>query len=89
MPLDTWAKTETRRTAAPDAAPDTHSDLQNLIAGLSVPPEVAVVTYPRGCRIRRVRVQTPRQPDLTARQAVIVSRRALQQTRRDTDFPGA
>jgi hypothetical protein len=50
--------------------------------GLGLPAHVAAVTFPRGCRIRRVRVPGSR----TARpgrgeQTVIVSRRALGEAR--------
>jgi len=88
MPVAGWARTAGSQAAAPAEPPgDVHHDLQALLEGLSVPPEVAVVTYPRGCRIRRVRVRTPQAPDLTARQAVILSRSALQHSRRTSNPP--
>jgi hypothetical protein len=82
MPLNLWARFESTKKAAADATPESHSDLQDLIAGLSVPTQVAVISYPRGCRIRRVRVRAARTPAREGkRQAVIVSRRALEASR--------
>ena len=82
MPLSLWARSETARKRAPETPAEGHNDLQDLIAGLSVPTQVAVITYPRGCRIRRVRVRASRTPeDAGSRQALIVSKRALQANR--------
>ena len=82
MPLSLWARSETTAKPAPETRAEGHNDLQDLIAGLSVPPQVAVITYPRGCRIRRVRVRAVRTPeDAGSRQALIVSKRALQANR--------
>jgi hypothetical protein len=38
---------------SPESQPD---DLRELIENLTLPPQVAGVSYARGCRIRRVRV---------------------------------
>lgn len=58
-PLARWARAETAR--AIKSAPVTGADVRTLIASLAVPAAVASVTYPSGCRIRRVRV--PVSPD--------------------------
>jgi hypothetical protein len=82
MPLAAWARTGKSTGAAAEPSTEPRSDLQELIARLSIPPQVAVVSYPRGCRIRRVRVPPPRDvPAADTRQPVIVSRRALQEKR--------
>ncbi len=83
MPLAVWAHAETRRPNGDE--PLAEDDLQRLIAGLRVPTTVAAVTYPRGCRIRRVRVRAPKHTATTGekRRTVIVSRRALRGSRDD------
>ena len=82
MPLGSWARTETTRKPAVETAAQPGNDLQDLIEGLSVPPQVAVITYPTGCRIRRVRVRAVRTPAREGgRKPVIVSRRALEASR--------
>jgi hypothetical protein len=82
MPLEPWARPQNARKAAVEVTPQAGSDLQDLIAGLSVPPQVAVISYPRGCRIRRVRVRAVRTPVKDGgRKPVIVSRRALEASR--------
>ena len=58
-PLARWARIETPRAAK--TAPVTSEDVRGLISSLAVPAAVASVTYPSGCRIRRVRV--PVSPD--------------------------
>jgi hypothetical protein len=88
MPLAIWARAEVdkqpRRGAAVDAAPErsVNDELRDLMSRLAVPPNVAGVSYPRGCRIRRVRVPGGRE----RRQGetpgpVILSKRALEQRR--------
>ena len=80
MPMS-WAR-PAKKANGEEVVPD---DLQRLIAGLRMPSTVASVTYPRGCRIRRVRVRAP-QPAATngdKRRPVIVSRRALRGSRDD------
>ena len=82
MPLAPWARSETTTKAAVEASAESYNDLQDLIAGLSVPPQVAAITYPRGCRLRRVRVRAAQTSTADGtRQPVIVSRRALRATR--------
>jgi hypothetical protein len=79
MPLAGWAKIETR-TPTQDQEPAPKDEVSQLLAGLSVPPQVAVISYPRGCRIRRVRVRALEQPPpgkVEGGKPVIVSRRAL------------
>jgi hypothetical protein len=81
MPLAMWARVESKGPKTEDDS--TVDDLHELIAGLSIPAHVATITYPRGCRIRRVRVRAvdrPR-PSGSNRQPVIVSRRALEENR--------
>jgi len=75
-PLARWARAEAARK--PKSEGVTADDVRALIASLAVPAAVASVTYPKGCRIRRVRV--PPAPDGEAGEsvgAVILSRRAL------------
>jgi hypothetical protein len=88
MPLAIWARAELdkhpRRGAAMTEAPErsVNDELRDLMSRLAVPPNVAGVTYPRGCRIRRVRVPGGRE----RRQGetpgpVILSKRALENQR--------
>ena len=83
MPLAVWARPERSARTATSQSPRT--TLQGLIAGLRMPPTVAAVTYPRGCRIRRVRVRAPKPTAASGekRRPVIVSRRALRGSRDD------
>jgi hypothetical protein len=53
-PLARWARTDAPRSAKGPAV--TSDDVRSLISSLAVPAAVASVTYPRGVRIRRVRV---------------------------------
>jgi len=67
----------------------TENELHDLIDGLDLPSEVAAVTYGGGCRIRRVRVPAPRTTAPRARGAsgsrpVILSKRALNEVRSET-----
>jgi hypothetical protein len=80
MPLSDWARTD-RRTQPADQQ-TAQDELSRFFSGLSVPPQVAVISYPRGCRIRRVRVRALEQPPaakLEGKKPLIVSRRALRQ----------
>ena len=82
MPLSSWARTESARKPAVETAAQPGNEMQDLIEGLSVPPQVAVITYPTGCRIRRVRVRAVRTPARKGGQKpLIVSRRALEASR--------
>ena len=78
LPLGAWAHVE--QSAAANLL-DEPSPLHGLIAGLSVPADVAVVSYPHGCRIRRVRVRTIAITDDDLRETVIVSDSALDASR--------
>jgi hypothetical protein len=78
MPLAGWAR---RDSIAPPPAAASSSELHDLFAWLALPPQVAGVTYPRGCRIRRVRV--PQAPAARPRSPhpVILSKRTLDEQR--------
>jgi len=54
-------------------------DLARLIDGLKIPPHVAAMSYPRGVRIRRLRVAAPKNAGATTekRHPLTVSRRTL------------
>jgi hypothetical protein len=82
MPLTAWARTENWRKAAEDDEPQEreHDELRDLMAGLALSPQVAGVTYGRGCRIRRVRVPGTKRAG-SSDHTVIVSRRALEEVR--------
>jgi hypothetical protein len=87
MPLGVWAKVEPRKPAA-DA--DGQDDLRDLIDGLDLPTEVAAISYADGCRIRRVRVPAAAAPKTRgARNSrpVILSKRALDEVRRNETHP--
>ena len=79
-PLARWARSESPRAAK--GAPVTADDVRALITSLAVPASVASVTYPSGCRIRRVRV--PVSPDQDSAEGigpVILSKRTLAEQR--------
>ena len=82
MPVTTWARTaDSKRQPSADSART--DDVHQLIAGLSI-PHVAAVAYPRGCRIRRVRVPAPRPaPRSRLTRPLILSKRALADARND------
>lgn len=80
-PLSRWARAEIARTAK--SGPVTGDDVRTLISSLAVPAAVASVTYPSGCRIRRVRV--PVSPDYDGGDGVgpvILSRQKLAEQRK-------
>jgi hypothetical protein len=82
MPLAAGARTGKPANTAIGQPAESGSELQDLLARLSIPPQVAIVSYPRGCRIRRVRVPPPRDVQVSdTRQPVIVSRHLLQEKR--------
>ena len=85
MPLDTWTRTENwrNRDEVATAQEQERDELRELMAALTLSPQVAGVTYPRGCRIRRVRVAGAK-PEPRADQTVILSRRALEEARNAT-----
>jgi hypothetical protein len=77
-PLASWARAEARGGDGPTAS----DDLRMLLAGLAVPPAIAGVRYPRGVRIRRVRVPASQAADAGDTPGpVILSRRALAEQR--------
>jgi hypothetical protein len=77
-PLATWARTEPRRTESPSSG----DDLRMMLGGLAVPAAVAGVRYPRGVRIRRVRVPATRTNDSgDSVGPVILSRKRLAERR--------
>ena len=87
MPLQEWAKFEPPKKSSNGSKPD--NDLHDLIDGLDLPTEVAAVTYGGGCRIRRVRVPAPRTTAPRTGGArnsrpVILSKRALDAVRSET-----
>ena len=51
-PLGVWVR---REGDAPETA-DGREDVRAFLSALGVPNAIASVSYPRGCRIRRVRV---------------------------------
>lgn len=72
-PAGAWMRREAERPETQDGP----EDVRALLSTLAVPPAIASVSYPRGCRIRRVRV--PAAPDAEAAEAagaVIASGRA-------------
>ena len=76
MPLSTFARPERKSTNGDESL--AADDLNRLIDGLRIPPNVASITYPRGVRIRRVRVRALKQPANGGdKRPLIVSRRAL------------
>jgi len=77
-PLATWARMEPRRTESPSSG----DDLRMLLGGLAVPAAVAGVRYPRGVRIRRVRVPAARSNETgDSVGPVILSRKTLAERR--------
>lgn len=80
-PLASWARAEKRGGDGLSAS----DDLRMLLAGLAVPPAIAGVRYPRGVRIRRVRVPASQAADAgDTAGPVILSRRALAEQREQT-----
>ncbi len=76
LPLAIWARAE--RPAATDRPdPTLKDDLQEIMSRLAMPPQVAGVHYPRGCRIRRVRVPAAGATPRKYAKPLIVSRKAL------------
>ncbi len=85
MPLAGWARTESWKKAAEPAEQRERDEVREWMASLALPPNVAGVTYARGCRIRRVRVPgSGATGKRGGQQTVIVSRRALEEVRSAT-----
>jgi len=78
LPLSLWARRELPKVPAPPQA-EPGGEVRALLSSLALSPYVAGVTFPRGCRIRRVRV--PATPRTRAAHPVIVSRRTLEEMR--------
>ncbi len=75
-PLARWARSDAPRAAK--GAVVTSDDVRALISSLAVPSAVASVSYPNGCRIRRVRVPvSPEQEGAENSGPVILSKRSL------------
>lgn len=83
--LASWARAENQERAAPRGG----NDLRELLTGLAVPSAVVAVGYGRGCRIRRVRVPTAREPHEEAVGTVILSKRLLADQRERREQPPA
>ncbi len=82
--LASWARSEHPRRDAAQAS----DDLRGLLIGLAVPSAVVSVGYGRGCRIRRVRVPSAREPqEAEAVGAVILSKRVLAEQRDRREQP--
>lgn len=79
MPLAAWARRDAPAAPAPD--PADQGELHALLDTFALPPHVAGVAYPRGCRIRRVRVPAPTAARPRATHPVILSKRALDEMR--------
>ncbi len=83
-PLAIWAHAEAEEPEA-GTRPD---DLQALFTCLSLPPGIAAVSYPTGCRIRRIRVAPPAHAESAAafeKKTIILSRRLLRQIQHRDD----
>jgi hypothetical protein len=87
MPVSTWARVEHGNGS--NGEPTAKEDYLQLLSGLRIPQQVAVISYPRGCRIRRVRVRALDEngepvpaPAASGKKPLIVSKRKLQQSRR-------
>jgi hypothetical protein len=86
-PLAMWAHADGGNTSGEDI-PKPKDELVELIARLHLPSSVAAVSYPRGCRIRRVRVTpqngSPRNSKSKSDEPlVILSRKRLQELREE------
>lgn len=79
-PLAAWVRFD--RVAAAPAVRTTSDELRALMERLSLPLPVASVTYARGCRIRRVRVQGGKSRKTSERTGpVILSKKLLDDQR--------
>ena len=86
-PLSMWAHS-VGGSSDSRATEDREQDyLRELLSGLDIPPHIAAVSYPTGCRIRRVRMTkgpNGRRPKPKANEPVVIlSRRALGRTTED------
>jgi len=72
--LASWMRSERK----PPAGSGSADDLRGLLGSLAIPTGVAAVAYPRGVRIRRVRVPKAREPHVAeGAGAVILSKKLL------------
>jgi hypothetical protein len=86
-----WARQTVGRSPVEPVPID---DVRALLAGLEVPASVLSVTYPRGCRIRHVRVAKLRRRKRKTQDAplIILSRKLLEELHLGTALrpgPGA
>ena len=89
-PLSLWARFERESVDPMSASPGDRDDVRDLIAGLAIPTGVASVAYPRGCRIRRLRMthaDRPRTPQAPDDPVIILSRRRLREDRAEQEEP--
>jgi hypothetical protein len=89
-PLSRWALSDSG-SPEPTTQPRPTDDLRALLDGLAVPAHVASVSYPTGCRIRRVRMS--KDPEHRNKKAadepvIILSRRALGRSVPEKDDTG-
>ncbi|MEO6212200.1 MAG: hypothetical protein ABIP65_01110, partial [Vicinamibacterales bacterium] len=77
MPVGAWA----RPTRPVQEQPSEQDDTIALLTRFRLPVDVSGFAYPRGCRIRRVRVPALAERVPAASGPVIVSRRALKELR--------
>ena len=78
-PLGLWVR---REGEAPGKA-DGREDVRALLSTLAVPRAVAAVSYPRGCRIRRVRVPAVPEADGGEAPAAVIASRGAAADHRD------
>jgi hypothetical protein len=86
-PLAMWAHADSG--ASVEIIPRPQDELVDIMSRLHLPSSVAAVSYPRGCRIRRVRV-TPQKASRNSKAksdepVVIVSRKRLQELREEAE----
>ena len=80
-PLSRWARSDGPRPAK--AGVMTSDDVRALISALAVPSAVASITYPTGCRIRRVRVPVSADQDGAENAGPVMQSKRAQAESRD------
>jgi hypothetical protein len=87
-PLAMWAHANTSAVVGDTAKPN--NDLVGLMAQLQLPANVAAVSYPKGCRIHRVRVKplpqkasSKKSKSKSDEPVLILSRKRLQELREE------
>lgn len=78
-PLGVWVRGD-RNATEPADGPE---DVRGLLSTLAVPSAIAAVSYPRGCRIRRVRVPAIPEADSAEAPGVVVASRGTAGEHRD------